>query len=60
MELFLSTDLNSQFLTFLAHYTRLAQSGRVKPVVLSNYALKLNEDGIIKIPSIPSLVTEDA
>ncbi|CAD8090577.1 unnamed protein product [Paramecium sonneborni] len=60
MELFLSSDLNSQFLTFLAHYTRLVQTGRVKLVLLSNQALKLNEEGIIKFPSIPSLVTEDA
>ncbi|CAD8204705.1 unnamed protein product [Paramecium octaurelia] len=60
MELFLSTDLNSQFLTLLTHYTRLVSTGRVKLVVLSNQALKLNEEGIIKIPSIPSLVTEDA
>lgn len=60
MELFLSKDLNSEFLTLLAHYTRLVTTGRVKLVVLSNQALKLNEEGIIKFPSIPSLVTEDA
>ncbi|CAD8070852.1 unnamed protein product [Paramecium sonneborni] len=60
MELFLSTDLNSQFLIFLAHYTRLVSTGRVKLIVLSNQALKLKEEGILKFPSIPSLVTEDA
>ncbi|CAD8170383.1 unnamed protein product [Paramecium octaurelia] len=60
MELFLSSDLNSQFLTLLAHYTRLVTTGRVKLVVLSHQALKLNEEGVLKFPSIPSLVTEDA
>ena len=59
MDLFLDNSNSSLLLELLSHYTRLTSTKRVNPHVLNASTLKLIEEGTIKLPSPPTLVSEE-
>lgn len=54
MELFLNDDMDSYFLKMVVFYTKT--SSQLQMINLSQPALQLAKEGIIKLPSIPSLI----
>ena len=54
MELFLNDDMDSYFLKMVVFYTKT--SSQLQMINLSQPALLLAKEGIIKLPSIPSLI----
>ena len=60
MELFLNNTPESLTIELFTHYTRLVKRNKVNIIKLSKTALKYIEQGDIKIPCVPSLLTPSA
>ncbi len=57
MELLLTGNNDSYFLSLVANYTRSEQRGDVKVIQLSSQFLALNSKDAIKLPQLPCIIT---
>jgi len=58
MELFLSNTSDSFLLELLVSLLDLNRTGAITPIKLSPTAIKLYENGTLKLPGLPCLITE--